>query len=705
MTDETTSTYMVGETAPEIFIPNVGGKITSTLDIEKQLTNPLNAVKILKQDEATATVGGYGVVFGGKDLEAETFTKDTDYMLDLVPEKLVLYDHAQRSDIGHKIGMVANDSISVDETGLWIQAELDKSAEYVGAVLKLVEAGALGWSSGSVAHLARRANGVIKTWPIVEFSLTPTPAEPRTLGVELIKSLAETNPEFKAFLPEAGQETCDEDASDGNDDATLPDELDNLEIDMTDEVEVKEPVKAVTLDDIKGVIDGAIKPVNERLEKLEEKPTNELKPAKAVNVVTDTEHWKYDNLDAGDLAFMIGTLDAAKRDGRSRRGPQTAAYKALAHRLESEEARKTESLTVARTAMKSVGIKANEINQSVLANYGDEWVGVAYSGQLWESIRHATFVLSKLPQMEVPAGAESVVIPLESTDPVWYKVAQAASLSANPGGIPTNTVTSSNLGTDYNTLTLGKMGARVLWTGELEEDAVLPYVAQLRQQLAVSGAEYLEHVLIDGDTETGASTNINDIAGTPAGAEAFLILNGFRKSPLITTSANSRDGGVLTVEDYLETIKLMGTQGRNALDQSKVSFIVDPSTHWKSLELTEIKTQDVFGNPTIENGRLMNIWGYEVIRSAHMHKANADATYGGLADSAGALDLDTASNNTKGVILAVRWDQWQFGWRRRMTIETQRIAAADSTEIVALMRFGMVQRDTEASAISYNLTV
>ena len=46
----------------------------------------------------------------------------------------------------------------------------------------------------------------------------------------------------------------------------------------------------------------------------------------------------------------------------------------------------------------SVNVKANEINQSTLANYGDEWVGVAYSGQLWQAIRHETFVLDKLAQ-------------------------------------------------------------------------------------------------------------------------------------------------------------------------------------------------------------------------------------------------------------------------------------------------------------------
>jgi len=75
------------------------------------------------------------------------------------------------------------------------------------------------------------------------------------------------------------------------------------------------------------------------------------------------------------------------------------------------------------------------------------------------------------------------------------------------------------------------------------------------------------------------------------------------------------------------------------------------------------------------------------------------------ANAAGKVDLDTAANNTKGALLAVRWDQWRLGWKRRMTIETTRVPSADSTEIVALMRVGLAQRDTEASAISYNLGI
>jgi len=700
--------------------------ITSTLDI----LEPTSANKNITADEnrliafggsikalGDGRVSGYLVKFtdaDNPDLQGEYFDSGTDFDLEPGDRATVYYQHGLDPTMGtQKIG---TGNMRQDDIGVWIDAQLDMRDEYVRYIYAMAEANKSDWSSGSLPNLVTREpvgkSHWIKTWPIgKDATISPTPAaglnQTSVITLKAYKQMAETNPEFKALLPEAGQETRSADADDGAGDADVSDSLDNLESAiMADEKEVEdEAVKAVTLEQIGEVINSAVKPLGERLEKLEAKPVNEIKPVKAVNVVTDTEHWKYDNLDAGDLAFMIGTLDAAKRDGRSRRGPQAAAYKALGVRLDSEESRKSESLTVARGAMKSAGIKANEINQSTLASYGDEWVGVAYSGQLWESIRHATFVLPKLPSMEVPAGAESVVIPLESTDPTWYKVAQAASLSANPGGVPTNTVTASNLGTANNTLTLGKMGARVLWTGELEEDSVLPYVAQLRQQLAVSAGEYLEHVLIDGDTATGATTNINDIGGTPAGAEAFLILNGFRKSPLVTTTANSRDGGALTVEDYLETVKLMGLGGKNAIDRRQVGFIIDPYTHWKSLELDEVKTQDVYSAPTIEDGQLMNIWGYEVMQSVHMHKANADATYGLKANSAGKLDLDTASNNTTGVILAVRWDQWQFGWRRRMTIETTRVPAADSTEIVALMRFGMVQRDTEASAISYNLTI
>ena len=47
----------------------------------------------------------------------------------------------------------------------------------------------------------------------------------------------------------------------------------------------------------------------------------------------------------------------------------------------------------------------------------------------------------------------------------------------------------------------------------------------------------------------------------------------------------------------------------------------------------------------------------------------------------------------------------EIAFKRVMSIETVRVADADAYQIVAWMRVGMNYRDTEAAAITYNLTV
>lgn len=157
--------------------------------------------------DTTAIVRGRGVVFGAQDLEGDTFTPETDLALDMVPAKSLFYDHTLR-DAKDRIGRVVK--TEVDEFGVWVEAELERASEYAKRVLKLIEQGALGYSSGSVPHLVRRANGVLKAWPVIEFSLTPTPCEPRTLGIERIKALAEMDAAYKAYLPqEAGEASAE----------------------------------------------------------------------------------------------------------------------------------------------------------------------------------------------------------------------------------------------------------------------------------------------------------------------------------------------------------------------------------------------------------------------------------------------------------------------------------------------------------------
>ncbi len=436
-------------------------------------------------------------------------------------------------------------------------------------------------------------------------------------------------------------------------------------------------------------------------------PQNGITPGQSPAQLHYADTAKYDGLGVEDLAFAAGVLDTAKRQNKSEFGVSQSMLKALAIKIAEDKGSLGDE---ARRDLKAAGLdpadvlhsaKANELDYSTQAGFGDEWVGVEYSRRIWPRIRAGSAIVARIPSVELPQGAESMVIPLESADPTWYKVAQTTGTNATTLR-PDATVPSSKLATDQKTLSVAKMGARVLYTGELEEDSLIPWAAQLRQQLETSGAENLEATVIDGDTDASATTNINDIGGTPAATDLFLLFNGFRKSPLVTTTSNSRSAsGSLADTDFLATIKLMGAAGLNALDKSKVSFIVDLNVGWKVLELASVKTKDVFTNATIENGVLMSIWGYPVFTSAFMHFQSAVRK----ANTAGKVDRTTTTNNTTGAILAVRFDQWLLGYKRRMTMKIQDIPDSDAFQIVATARVGLAQRDTEASAETYNVGV
>jgi len=147
------------------------------------------------------TLRGYGVVFNGKDLVGDTFTKDTDFGQDRSFVGLpVFYDHAL-SGVKSQIGTVKAYEFADD--GLIFEIEIDKRKKYADTVMALAESGALGQSTGAVAHLVHNEQGEMKRWIIGEVSLTPTPAEPRTSAIPV-----KTTP--KAAPKASGDDATDE---------------------------------------------------------------------------------------------------------------------------------------------------------------------------------------------------------------------------------------------------------------------------------------------------------------------------------------------------------------------------------------------------------------------------------------------------------------------------------------------------------------
>ena len=267
----------------------------------------LYSAKVLSQTDETAVVAGYGVVFGGQDLEGEYFTKDTDFMPDIAPVKPVFYDHAL-NDVKHEIGKART---RLEDIGIWVEAELDKHKAYVKEILRLIDEGVIGWSSGSVGHLIAREGKAIKRWPIVEFSLTATPAEPRTLGVERIKALALEHPELKALLPQgAGDAPVDATAGDG---ATHLTHLENSEAQKMADItmsadEYKELIKAT----VKApetvappAVDPAVKALSDRMDTITAMIENSPVLKDAGYVAPDSEEDRTEVKTFGDFLLAV----------------------------------------------------------------------------------------------------------------------------------------------------------------------------------------------------------------------------------------------------------------------------------------------------------------------------------------------------------------------------------------------------------------
>lgn len=138
-------------------------------------------------------VGGFLVLFSGEvdpDLYGDHFTAKTDFALLPGQASNIYYDHGLDPTIGKRA--IGAGRIEKQAAGVWIEGQLEERNEYEALVGELVRMGKLGWSSGTAPWLIERKQSgkgfEIKRWPLgVDASLTPTPAEPRTLAVPLRK--------------------------------------------------------------------------------------------------------------------------------------------------------------------------------------------------------------------------------------------------------------------------------------------------------------------------------------------------------------------------------------------------------------------------------------------------------------------------------------------------------------------------------------
>ncbi len=588
-----------------------------------------NTVKMI--DAPAGRVGGYMLVWGEadrRDLQGEFFTPQTDVGLDWYEQRPVLYHHGLDGALkAAVIGVI--DTLRPDETGLWAEAQLDLHKRYVRAVRRLVDLGVLSWSSGSLPHLVDVGeDGRIKCWPIVEGSLTPTPAEPRQTDVQTLKSA------YKS----------------------LGLDVSRLGIEATDSPNIDEAQQ-------KG--ESMTESANTAIKRLP--MADEREAIKAGRIEVGSE---FDSLDAMDLLHGYMLLRSTK------------SFHGVSERYSNALSQKVGKTNQSAT-------KADELAYSTQTGFGDEWVPDLWSQQIWHKARQDNTILPLFQTIEMPSNPFE--LPIEGTDPQVYFVPETsdeAHLSLGAG----NPIPDSKIASGKVTLNAKKLALRVGFSSELVEDAMIPVLNIYRQQAVRAIADAIDNVLLNGDTTTSASGNINRDHAAPPATAKYLSMNGLRHLPLVdNTGKRINLNGAPSLAKMREARFKM--PGKYAARPTDLAWIVDSGTYAKLLGIDEFLTMDKAGPlATAQTGQIGLVDGIPVFVSAEMPPTEADGKIGG-------------GTNDRGQALCVYRPGWTVGYRRKIAVSVDYLSYYDSYQLTATVRLAFVRFDDEVASCLYNIVM
>ena len=309
------------------------------------------------------------------------------------------------------------------------------------------------------------------------------------------------------------------------------------------------------------------------------------------------------------------------------------------------------------------------------AGYGAELVGAQYVGEMWAAARRKSRVFALLPTFEMTAPL--AYLPVEADLPEMLYVGESTSY-------PGTEFPTTKTGSRRVEVNARKFVMHQIWTGEMEEDSILPFVPMLRSQAVVGLSHYSDSLVLNGDVVTAATGNINSHDAAPSAYKHYLGFDGLRKVGLVDNTANQLDlGGPVTWAALNSATTRMIDytylqDWGHPVDASDIIQVVDPATGDQIALLDEvIKWRTAKGTPLI-NGQIADVSGRPVVSSIAMPRTDAN----GMVSA-------TLANNVKGSILTFNKRGTVIGWRRRVTMEVERMPATDQMRIVYSLRLGM----------------
>lgn len=771
----TTPTMLMGSTSLAAVIPPSAAQNTSAKALYTDIELPSTAIKSL----GDGRVGGYLVVYGNaqtKDLTGEYFTAETDFALDLYDKRPALYHHGLDAKAATTmIGTI--DKIEPDDIGLWAEAQLSKHNAYARKVADLVAKGALSWSSGSLAHLAKRnKDGQILTWPVIEGSFTPSPAEPRYTNIFHIAPTKAIAMAYKALnLPITSLALEQDDESDDAQESARPVHAPVkavkairpvIKTEPEDEMS-QEEIKLAVAEAVKAALSSAPDPTAELKQQIadltaqlaaqkkaaESTPTKSLPagqtgiPVNAPTMPRPTrisvgEEMKWSGLDSQQTAFVhmfvnetakqidagldightnIGQAVLKMRDefqkDPEKRIERRIAAKALAEWGEVSEIAESVPFWSVDDAMKGA-YKANELDSSQQSNAVVDWVPQLWNSQIILRARIANPVQALITQVNMTSNPYN--LPIESTDPTAYYMPEGTDVAMLVLANSANTLNLSKVASNKLVLTAKKIGSRLGFSTEVQEDALPFVVGQIGNQVLRVVVNAVDDTIVNGDVATGASVNVNLVDATPPSTTGslptYLTLDGIRKYCLVTNTAQKASaGGALT----LQLIRQMrfGLNAQYSVNLGNVVLFVDAPTYRKMLNMPEFLTfQNVGDKPSALLGLLPGgIVGQIDSSAANSFNPSPVGIVDGvpvylsgqipLAQTADGKLSTTGGNNTASSAIMIDRTRWFIGYRRGYDLQTfDNIKIfSDTIQMMATVRFALTSFDTACAYDLYNI--
>ncbi len=309
------------------------------------------------------------------------------------------------------------------------------------------------------------------------------------------------------------------------------------------------------------------------------------------------------------------------------------------------------------------------------SGFGSQLIGQQYVSTLWAGAKIESRVFDLIPQFTMTAP--TAFLPVGAAPPVMGFVAESTSPTIGEG------YGSVKTGSQRVQVDAKKFLIRQIWSEEMNEDSIIPFLPFLTEMAQRSIAEYSDRAVLNGDT-TNSSSNLNTDS-SPNATDYFLAFDGLRHVGLVDNTANGTDhsNAAITWDALIDLRKLLldataFNDWGHPNNPADLVYLVNPALGDEMIKLDELLTIDKYGsNATVLTGEVANVARHPVITTIGM----------ALTESDGFVNDSPSQNRSTAQVF--NRNGFTMGMLRSLKVAAEPIIESDQAQIVYSLRMGL----------------